>query len=318
MILLILFIIGGFFLLLLGAIWIVKGASSLAKRFHIPEIVIGLTVIALGTTSPELTVNIISSIRGLPDIVFGNIIGSNLFNTLMILGAASLIYPLQLKRNTSFIELPFAIVVSLIVLLIMNDSRFAGHAPNFLDRRDGIIMIMLLLAFLFYTYKLTQNTITEQINIKVYPLMLNILILLGGFASLILGGRLVVFNAVKFAHLMGLSEKVIGLTIVATGTSLPEFATAAVAAYRKHPDIAIGNIIGANILNVLLILGVSSMIRPAPYSASFNLDFIIMIGALVLLFFFLLIGKRHNLQRWEGGIFVILYVSYVTYLLSYR
>ncbi len=317
MVLTIFLLILGLACLVLGAHWLVLGASSLAKRFNVPEIVIGLTVVAFGTSTPELIVNIVSSINGSADIAFGNVIGSNNFNILIILGISALIFPLTVKRNTTWKEIPFAMLVSVIVLLLVNDRWFSNSHPNLLTRIDGIIVLVLFALFLAYNWKLSINSSGEGAGkVKSYSLLITIGSVVLGLAALILGGRLVVNSAVLLATFFGVSQKVIGLTIVAAGTSLPELATSAVAAYKKHPDIAVGNIVGSNIFNLLLILGVSALINPLDYQNSFNTDFYLMLFSTLLLFVFMFIPKRHSLDRWQGALLIFVYVLYTIFLLK--
>jgi cation:H+ antiporter len=311
----ILLLIVGLSCLLLGADWVVRGASSLAKRFHVSEIAIGLTVVALGTSAPELIVNIMSSLNGHSDMAFGNVIGSNNFNILVILGISSLIFPLEVQKNTTWKEIPYAILAAVIVLILVNDQWFRPSVPNILSRVDGLIMIGLFCLFLFYSWKISQTGIPEVSQLKTSSAGIAIGTILLGLGGLILGGNIVVKQAVIIARQYGISEKVIALTIVSAGTSLPELVTSAVAAFKKHPDIAIGNIIGSNIFNLLLVLGVSALITPAGYRESFNIDFVLMILASVLLFVFMFSFKRHKLDRVEGGILLTVYVVYTVFFL---
>ncbi len=303
--------------LVLGAHWLVLGASSLAKRFNVPEIVIGLTVVAFGTSTPELIVNIVSSIKGSADIAFGNVIGSNNFNILIILGISAVIFPLTVKRNTTWKEIPFALLVSIAVLALVNDHWFVHTHPNTLTRLDGAILLGIFALFLAYNWKLSINSIGEEPSkVKSYSLFITIGSVAMGLGALILGGKLVVSSAVTLANFFGVSQKVIGLTIVAAGTSLPELATSAVAAFKKHPDIAVGNIIGSNIFNLLLILGISALIHPLSYQSSFNTDFYLMLFATFVLFVFMFIPRRHSLDRWQGGFLIGIYVLYTVFLLK--
>ncbi len=312
----ILLLIAGLICLLLGADLLVRGASSLAKRFHVSEIAIGLTVVALGTSTPELIVNIMSSINGHSDIAFGNVIGSNNFNMLVILGISALIFPLEVQKNSTWKEIPYAILTSIIVMCLVNDQWFRPAVPNVLSRVDGLILISLFCLFLFYSWKISQTGIPEATEPNTSSPAISIGTVFLGLGGLILGGNIVVKQAVLIASQHGISEKMIALTIVAAGTSLPELATSAVAAFKKHPDIAIGNIIGSNIFNLLMVLGVSAMISPAGYRVSFNIDFMLMILATTLLFVFMFSLKRHKLDRFEGGLLLLLYVVYTVFFLK--
>jgi cation:H+ antiporter len=312
----ILLLILGFVLLIVGADWLVKGACSLAKRLNVPEIVIGLTVVAFGTSTPELVVNVVSSFKGISDIAFGNIIGSNNFNILIILGISSLIYPLEVKKATVWREIPFALIISILFLALVNDNWVKPGHIDLLSRFDGLFLLLFFALFLLYTWKLSKTGIVESSKLKVYTLFMTIGFIIGGLLALIYGGEVVVKQAVLIAKELGISEKVIALTIVAAGTSLPELATSAVAALRKRPDIAIGNILGSNIFNLLLILGISSMIKPPIYNSSFNVDVYLMIFSTFLLFMYMFVPKKHRLDRWQGGLFILIYVAYAVFLLK--
>ncbi len=316
MIIPIILLILGFALLLLGADWLVRGGSSLAKRFNVPEIVIGLTVVAFGTSMPELMVNLMSRLKGVTDITFGDAIGSNNFNILIILGITALLCPLVVKKATIWKEIPFALFVALLVMFLANDQWLNPRAIDMLSRWDGIIMLAFFGLFLIYTVHLSKTGAIEASNVKVYSLFLTIGFIVTGIVGLIAGGKVVITQAVIIAEQFGVSQKVIGLTIVAAGTSLPELATSVVAALKKHPDIAIGNIVGSNIFNLLFILGISSTISPLPYKIAFNQDFTLMLVATTLLFVYMFIPKKHRLDRWQGLLFILIYVGYCVYFLK--
>jgi cation:H+ antiporter len=306
----------GFILLILGANLLVKGASSFAKRFNVPEIVIGLTIVAFGTSTPELVVNIFSSLHGSSELVFGNVIGSNNFNLLIILGFSALLYPLDVRKSTVWREIPFALLITGLVMLLANDQWFNSGAQNVLDRWDGAILLLIFAIFLTYTHHLGRTAELSAGRVKTYSLLWTVCFVLGGFAGLILGGNMVVKNAIALARFFQISEKIIGLTIVAAGTSLPELATSVVAALKKHPDIAVGNIVGSNIFNLLLILGVTSMILPPAYHVSFNPDLYLMIFSTFLLFLLMFVSTRHRLDRWQGALFLALYAVYAIFFLK--
>ena len=306
----------GFTLLVAGAHWLVKGASSLAKKLNVPEIVIGLTVVAFGTSTPELIVNVVSAIKGAADISYGNIIGSNNFNILVILGISALIYPLDVKKATTWREIPFALLTSFVLLLLVNDGWFTAGAANLLTRGDGLILLGFFVIFLVYTHNLVRQGAEAESHTKFYPTLYILGYIAAGFIGLILGGNLVVKYAIILAQNAGISEKVIGLTIVAAGTSLPELATSAMAAYKKSPDIAVGNIVGSNIFNLLFIMGTTALIRPPAYNVNFNLDQYVMILATFLLFLLMFNPKRHRLDRWEGALLLVIYVVYAVFFLK--
>ena len=316
MLILILLIAFGFAALIAGADTLVRGASSLALKLKVPDIVIGLTVVAFGTSTPELVVNVVSALKGASGIAFGNVIGSNVFNILGILGICALVKPLHVKRNTTWNEIPFALLTSFILLVLVNDSRFIVGAQNILTWGDGLVLLGFFAIFLVYTHNLSKQGADTESSTRLYPVYLSILFMIGGLAGLILGGNLVVSNAVKLARLIGISESVIGLTIVAIGTSLPELSTSLVATLKHKPDIAVGNVIGSNIFNLLFIMGISAQVNPLSYDKVFNPAQFVMIGATFLLFIMMFNPKRHRIDRWEGAILVAVYVLYSVFFLK--
>ena len=305
----------GFALVVKGADFLVDGASSLAKRHQVSELTIGLTVVAFGTSAPELVVNIVAAIKGYDNVSMGNIIGSNIFNLLFILGVSGLIYPVIVQSKTVWKEIPFSLLAGILLIMLANDTIVFNSSENVIKRYDGIILLLFFCLFLYYAYsnmKDEQPGFSDQI--KVFGLFKTILFIIMGFAFLIIGGRMVVINAVDLAKALKISEKVIGLTVVATGTSLPELATSAVAAYKKRSDLAIGNVVGSNIFNILLILGVTSLISPIHYSLSFNIDISIYVIATLFTFIAMFTGGKGKLDRWEAGIMLFLYIAYMVYL----
>lgn len=312
MIISVLFVVLGFISLIFGANWLVDGASSLAKKYKVSDLIIGLTIVAFGTSAPELVVNSIASVKGYSDIVLGNIIGSNNFNLFIILGLSGLILPIKVQTSLAWKEIPISLFMSVLVLFLLNDFVFTG--TTYLSRIDGLIMLILFCLFLYYIYnqlKSGPETVTTEKHKPIIKIWGLIIVGLGG---LILGGQLVVVNSVEIANALGVSEKIIGLTIVAAGTSLPELVTSVVAATKKYSDIAIGNVIGSNIFNILLILSISSLIEPIEYNPNFNLDLFILIGGTVFLFASMLTVQRKKLDRWEAGILFGFYIIYTTYL----
>lgn len=316
MIIEIILIVAGFALLIGGADLLVRGSSSLAIRMQVPEIVIGLTVVAFGTSTPELVVNLVSAFKGTSGIAFGNVIGSNVFNILGILGISALIWPLDVKKATTWREIPFALLTSFVLLIMANDAWFDKGAANLLTRGDGLILLGFFAIFLVYTHSLSKQGSDSESTSKRYPLLPSLGFILAGFAGLVIGGNFVVGSAVKLARLIGLSEAVIGLTIVAIGTSLPELSTSVVAALKKKPDIAVGNVIGSNIFNLLFIMGITTQVRSLPYEPVLNPGQYLMIGATVLLFIMMFNPRRHRLDRWEGAILTALYLAYTVLQLS--
>jgi cation:H+ antiporter len=311
-------LIVGFAILIKGADWLVAGASSVANRLGVSALVIGLTIVAFGTSAPELVVNLLASLEGNTDIAIGNITGSNIANILLILGISALIYPLAVKRGTVWKEIPFALLAIVLVTIMANDSFIDGSPSSALSRIDGIVLIGFFIVFLYYIFGLAKqsvNTDESDESIEQYTWLRSVSMIMGGLIGLVVGGKWIVDGAVEIASGLGVSEALIGLTVVAVGTSLPELATSAVAAYKKNVDIAVGNIIGSNIFNVFWILGISSIIKPLPFTPALVSDLLVAILATALLFLALFVGKRHTLERWQGGVFVVLYISYIAFLI---
>lgn len=308
----IILVIAGFVSLIFGANWLVDGASALAKKYKVSDLVIGLTIVAFGTSAPELVVNSIASVKGYSDIVLGNIIGSNNFNLFFILGLSALILPIKVQSSTAWKEIPISLFISVLLLFLLNDFVFTG--TTYSSRIDGFIMLALFCLFLYYVFNQMKNdnqTVTAENQKSALKIWGLIIVGLGG---LILGGQLVVVNSVEIANTLGVSEKIIGLTIVAAGTSLPELVTSIVAATKKNSDIAIGNVIGSNIFNILLIFSISSIIKPIEYNPKFNIDLLILIGGTIFLFTSMLTGQKKRLDRWEAGILFAFYIVYTVYL----
>jgi cation:H+ antiporter len=307
----------GFVLLIKGADFLVDGASSIAKKLGISALAIGLTIVAFGTSVPELIVNIFASIQGNTDIAIGNILGSNIANILLILGISAAIYPLAVKKGTVWKEIPFALLAVVVVALMVNDAFIDGGIFSGLTRIDGFVLIAFFVIFLYYTFGISRVEAVDAFEVPIhqYSLPRACLMILFGLVGLTVGGKWIVDAAVALATALGVSEALIGLTIVAIGTSLPELATSAVAAYKKDVDIAVGNIVGSNIFNIFWILGVSAIINPLPFSSLLMRDMLMTIFATVLLFAFLFIGKRHILERWQGVCLIALYVVYIAYLI---
>ena len=304
----------GFVLLIRGANWLVDGASALAKKYNVSDLTIGLTVVAFGTSAPELAVNSFASIFNHQDIVFGNVIGSNNFNLFFILGIAGLISPITVQSSTVWKEIPFSFLAVLVLFFLTNDLIYAEK--NMLSRVDGLLLLTMFSIFIYYIYKQLKNdqarTIAKESKLSSMKL-LNYIIF--GLVSLIIGGIFAVDNASKLAFTLGVSEKIIGLTIVAAGTSLPELTTSVVAVLKKNNDIAVGNIIGSNIFNIFLILSVSSIIRPLSYDVKFNTDLLLLAGGTLFLFIAMFTGQKKKLDRWEAMILLITFIAYTSFLI---
>ena len=308
----------GFAILIVGADFLVNGSSSIAKKFGISNLAIGLTVVAFGTSAPELLVSVTSSIKGYNDAAFGNIIGSNNFNLLFILGIAGLIYPLIVQRNTVKYEVPISLLAAGVLFILVNDQMLFGSDTNFLGTLDAVVLLVFFGLFLLYVYRSMKTTsdLVEDNSIKIYKTPIAILMIVGGLVGLVFGADIVVNNAVFIAKSYGLSEKLIGLTILAAGTSLPELATSCVAAYKKNTDIAIGNVIGSNIFNIFFILGITGLIRPLPYSTAMNFDLYILLGSTVALMIFMFTLNTRKLDRWEAALMLMGYVVYTVFLIG--
>lgn len=322
----ILLLIGGLILILLGANGLTDGAASVAKRFRIPPIVIGLTIVAFGTSAPELTVSVSSALKGSADITIGNVVGSNIFNTLMIVGCTALFAPIIITRNTLRKEIPLCILSSIVLLICANDVFLDKASENILNRVDGLLLLCFFVIFMGYTFAIASKPATmeqqaeypvieEETEIKSLPWWKSILYIIGGLAALIYGGQLFVDGATGIARNLGVSESIIGLTLVAGGTSLPELATSIVAALKKNPEIAIGNVIGSNLFNIFFVLGCSASITPLHLSGITYFDLFTLVGSGILLWLFGLFFAKRTITRIEGGIMILCYVAYTVVLI---
>lgn len=299
-------IIIGFILLIKGADILVDGSSAIAKKLHIPEIIIGLTIVSIGTSMPELFVSTTSAIEGHSDISIGNIIGSNICNLLLILGLSAIIRPVKFQKQTKIIENPMSIILTIMFLIICNTEQY-------ISRAEGLILIILFIIFLIYTIMMgirsqKNMVLLELEDTKNISLIKNVSLIILGISILKIGGELVVDNAQEIARMLNVSEKIIGLTIVAVGTSLPELVTSVTAAIRGESDIAIGNIVGSNIFNMLLIIGLSALIQPINYNITYNYQMMVLFTGMILMMIFPFMKPKDKLSRIEGIIFVILYL----------
>jgi len=314
MLIAILLVILGLGILVAGAEALVRGSASMAKKLGISSLVIGLTVVAFGTSMPELVVNLVSAFKGTADIAIGNVIGSNIANILLILGIAAMVYPLKVAGSTVWKEIPFAILALVLVYVMGNDALVDGMNFNILSRTDGLLLLSVFIIFMFYIVSLAKRGEVKQEKVTLYSWPLSIIFTLAGLVLLCVGGKILVDNAVILATLAGLSQAFIGLTIVAVGTSLPELATSVVAAIHKHDDIAVGNIVGSNIFNVFWILGLTATLMPLPFNPAASLDVLVGVATSLLLFFFMFISTKHKIDRWQGAAFLALYIGYIVYL----
>ncbi len=308
----------GLGLILAGANFLTDGASAVAKRFNISPLVIGLTIVAFGTSAPELTVSVTSAVGGSAELAVGNVVGSNIFNILMIVGVTAVVAPIAISRGTLKHEIPLALLSSVVVLICANDIFLGVGAENVLSRADGLLMLCFFAIFLAYTFAIARSHSDEEQGdeIKSLPIWRCVLYIIGGLAALIFGGNLFVDGSSEIARSLGVSESVIGLTLVAMGTSLPELATSVVAALKKNPEIAIGNVVGSSLFNVFFILGTSATISPLPLGGITNFDLCSLVAASLLLFVAGLYYKTRTITRAEGVVMILCYVGYTTYLIS--
>jgi cation:H+ antiporter len=309
--------IAGFVILIKGADLLVEGASSIAGQFHISDLVIGLTIVAFGTSTPELFVNIMASLKGKTDIAIGNVLGSNISNIFLILGISSIVFPLSVSKGTVWKEIPFSLLAAFILGIMANDHLIDRTGYSILSRADGIIFLTFFVIFIYYTFSIAKRIdgMEKLVPKKHHALYKSILMILLGLAGLTLGGKWIVDGAVCFATTSGMSESLVGLTMVAVGTSLPELATSAVAAYKRNVEIAVGNVVGSNIFNIFFVLGISSTIKPLPFKSTSNIDVGVVIIASFLLFTSMFTGQKRSLDRWEGILFVVIYAVYMGFLI---
>jgi cation:H+ antiporter len=307
----------GFVLLIKGADFLVDGASAIARRFNISDLVIGLTVVAFGTSTPELFVNIVASARGNTDIAIGNVLGSNISNVFLILGISAIIYPLSVSKGTVWKEIPFSLLAVITLGLMANDQVIDGDGSSLLTRIDGLVLLAFFTIFLYYSFSIAKaiEGLDEHVPAKATSFVKSILLVIAGLIGLTLGGKWIVDGAVTLAKSFGMSESLVGLTIVAVGTSLPELATSAMAAYKKNVDIAVGNVVGSNIFNIFFVLGISATIKPLPFQTKSNLDIAVVTVSSLLLFLFMFTGKKRSLDRWEGIVSLFLYGGYIALLI---
>lgn len=313
----ILFLILGLVILIFGANYMVEGASALAKSYHISNLTIGLTVVAFGTSAPELVVNLFAAVQGHHDIVFGNVLGSNNFNLFFILGLTGLITPLVVQSSTAWKEIPISFIAIILLFILANDHLILKADDSGLGLFDGVILLLFFALFLFYVYKQLKTEPQEAEGLVAGPTLKGwkmAVFIVGGLAGLVFGGHLVVNNAIEIAESFNISQKIIGLTVVAAGTSLPELATSVVAALKKNADIAVGNIIGSNIFNIFFILGISSLVDPIIFTPVFNNDLYVLAGGTIFLFLAMFMSGRKKLDRWEAAVLLLFFLSYTTYL----
>lgn len=307
------FLAMGFYVLIKSANYLIDGASSLAHSLKVSDMAIGLTIVAFGTSAPELIVNVVSSVQGHHEMCFGNILGSNLFNTLMVLGFAAILTPIEIKRNTVRKEIPFVLVGCILVFGMANNFGMAG---SMLSRWEGLVLVALLFGFLVYVAMMSKEATIVEVDIHTMPIPKSIWLVVLGCLGLFLGGNMVVYNAINIGRMLHVSEKFIGLTVVALGTSLPEFVTSVVAVLKKRSDLAVGNVVGSNLFNILMVLGLTATISPVVYDPVLNKDFLFLIVITLMLYVMLFTGKKKHLNRLEGILFVVLYAAYIVFLIN--
>ncbi len=311
----ILILLLGLGLILVGANALTDGASAVAKRFGISDLVIGLTIVAMGTSAPELVVSVTAALNDSAELALGNVVGSNVFNILAIVGCTAMVMPISVGKGLMSKELPLVILSSLVMWAVASDTLLDGEAANVVSRIDGILLLAFFAIFMRYTFSIAKADSHDTEEIKPMPMWKAALWIIGGLAGLIFGGRYFVDGASGIARSLGVSESVIGLTLVAAGTSLPELATSVVAALKKNPGIAIGNVIGSCLFNVFFIIGTAATISPLPLGGITQTDMLTLVGASVLLWFFgLVIGDR-KITRVEGTFMVLCFIAYTAWLI---
>ena len=314
----ILFLLLGLALILIGANALTDGASALAKRWGVSDLVIGLTVVAFGTSAPELVISVVSSVGGNSELAIGNVVGSNLFNVFVIIGVTAMVVPIKVGKSIMINEIPFVILSALALLAIGNSHLLDGAASPAVSRVDGILLLLFFVIFMRYTFSQARGgTATDsEGSVKLMPMWKSLIWVVAGLGGLIYGGDRFVAGASAIASRLGVSDAVIGLTIVAAGTSLPELATSVAAALKGKPAIALGNVIGSNIFNIFLVLGVSAVIRPLPFGTIGNVDLISLTVACMMFWFFGWFFKERTITRTEGAILTSCYIVYVAYMVS--
>ena len=307
--------LAGLALVVFGADYLVEGASAVARRFGLSEFVIGLTIVGMGTSAPEMVVSFIGAAQGNADIALGNVVGSNIFNTLLILGITALILPMAITRENRRRDIPMNIVTVAVLVLLGLEHTIFGIGSDGLSRLDGGILLALFIGYMWYSFKHSSPDSDSPSETRQLKIWLAILYIVGGLSALVFGGRMFVNSAVSIAHTLGVSDKFIAITILAGGTSMPELATCVAAAVKKKGQLALGNIIGSNIFNVLLILGGSAIINPLSFADISYIDLGILLASALALFTSCHIGKKNSLDRLDGALFLILWAGYMAWLI---
>lgn len=311
----ILILIAGLLLILFGANYLVDGSSSIAKKFGLSEFIIGLTIVGIGTSTPEMVVSFLSSFQGKADMAIGNIVGSNIFNTMLILGVTALISPLMITKSNLRKDIPLNIIVTVLLIVLGMNQTIFGFGENQLSRLDGALLLAVFAWYIWSSFK-SDSADEEDSQTKEYSVLISIILILGGLAGLIIGGKLFVNSATELAKMFGVSDKFIAITVMAAGTSMPELATCVVAALKGRGQLALGNVLGSNISNILLILGGAALINPLSFSGMTAVD----LGAVLVCAIFILASaylfKKKQLDRFEGTILILMEVAYMWYLIA--
>lgn len=314
----ILILVGGLALILFGANWLVDGSSSIAKKFGLSEFVIGLTIVGIGTSTPEMVVSFMSAFQGKTDMAIGNIVGSNIFNVLMILGVTALVSPLAITKTNLRRDIPLNILVTVLLIVLGMNFTIFGKGNDLLCRIDGFILLAIFAWYLWKSFKSDNgDTREEGEGIKTYKTWTSVILIIAGLAGLVIGGRLFVDSATQLAKMFGVSDKFIAITIMAAGTSMPELATCVVAALKGRGQLALGNVLGSNISNILLILGGAAVISPLSFGSMTYVDLGVILVAAVLIFLSAYCFKKKELDRIEASIFIILEICYMWYLITH-
>ena len=309
-------LIAGLVLILFGANYLVDGSSSVARRFGLSEFVIGLTIVGIGTSTPEMVVSFMSAFQGKADMAIGNIVGSNILNTMLILGVTAIICPLTITRNALRRDIPLNIIVTMLLIVLgMNATLFGIGDGDVLSRVDGAILLAIFAWYMWSSFK-NDSADDESEDIKSYSLGVSVLLIIGGLAALVIGGRLFVNAATEIARLFGVSDKFIAITVMAAGTSMPELATSVVAAIKGRGQLALGNVVGSNISNILLILGGSALIHPLSFGGMTTVDLAVCLGCTLFILLSAATFKRKQLDKMEGAILVLGMAAYMWYLIA--
>ncbi len=310
-------LIAGLLLILLGANWLVDGSSSIAKRFGLSEFVIGLTIVGIGTSTPEMVVSFMSAIQGKADMAVGNVVGSNIFNVLMIIGITALVSPLNITRSNLKRDIPLNILVTALLIFLGMNLTIFGQGQDQISRIDGAVLLAVFVWYMWQSFKNdSQEASDEESNIKQYNIAVSVLLIIAGLAGLVIGGRFFVNSATELAKMFGVSDKFIAITIMAAGTSMPELATCVVAAAKGRGQLALGNVIGSNISNILLILGGAALIHPLSMGGMTVMDLAVLSLTALSLLACAYMFKKKQIDRYEGVLLLLMEAGYMWYLIS--